>query len=190
MADRAQVTSLEAIEAFRSQLIIYLSKARPTLEEVSTNVMRTRQWLQTDHRRFWELQLLERKKKLERAQNELFTATLSQFSEACAIQQLAVRRAQEAVREAEAKLALLQKWDRELEHRAEPLVKQVEQLHHFLTSEAPKAIAYLTQMIQTLESYAGIHAAAPGATRAESPAAPEPGGSKTEPSADGTGGKP
>ena len=37
MADRAQVTSVEAIEAFRSALIVYLSKARPALEEIAKN---------------------------------------------------------------------------------------------------------------------------------------------------------
>ena len=34
MPQRAHVTSLSAIEAFRANLIVYLSKARPTLEEV------------------------------------------------------------------------------------------------------------------------------------------------------------
>ena len=41
---------------------------------------------------------------------------------------------------------MLKKWDRELETRSEPLVKQVDQFRSFvLTSEMPKAIAYLQQ---------------------------------------------
>ena len=40
MAERAQVTSVEAIESFRASLIVFLSKVRPTLEEVSDEVMR------------------------------------------------------------------------------------------------------------------------------------------------------
>ena len=50
MADRAQVTSVEALEAFRSALVIYLSKARPALEEMANEVARAKQWLQNDQR--------------------------------------------------------------------------------------------------------------------------------------------
>ena len=37
MAERAHVTSVEAIEAFRANLIAYLGKARPLLEDASIN---------------------------------------------------------------------------------------------------------------------------------------------------------
>ena len=45
MPERAHVTSVDALELFRSQLIVYLSKARPALDEVSAEVVRTRVWL-------------------------------------------------------------------------------------------------------------------------------------------------
>ena len=48
MPERAHVTSLEALESFRASLILYVSKARPTLEEVSADVVRTRLWLEND----------------------------------------------------------------------------------------------------------------------------------------------
>src|SRR5580765_2319480 len=116
MAQQAKVTSVEAIEAFRANLILYLSKARPTLEEVTSEVVRTRQWLAHDQRRFWQNELKVRHKKLERLQAELFSAMMSKLSEASAAQQMAVRKAQQAVREAEEKLGLLKSWDRELEN--------------------------------------------------------------------------
>ena len=73
---------------------------------------------------------------------------------------MAVQRAERAVREAEAKLALLKKWDRELENRTDPLVKQVTQLHGFLTTDMGRAVAYLAQVVKALEAYADV--AAPG----------------------------
>ncbi|HPU56906.1 MAG TPA: hypothetical protein PLH97_11615, partial [Verrucomicrobiota bacterium] len=76
----------------------------------------------------------------------------------------AVRRAREAVREAEEKLKAVKKWDRELENRADPLIKQVDQLHHYLTTRMTKAVAQLANVVKTLESYADI----------QSPAASEP----------------
>ncbi len=160
MAEQAQVTSVEAIEQFRAALVIYLSQARPALEEVSAEIARAKAWLQNDQRRFWENELRQCRKKLEEAQQELFSARISNFQEATSLQQMAVNRWQRTVREAEEKLARLKKWDRELENRSEPLLKAAEQFHTFLTLELPKAIAYLAQAVKTLEAYANVSAPA------------------------------
>ena len=53
----------------------------------------------------------------------------------------------------EQKMAALKKWERELKIQSNPLVKQVDQLKGFLTSDMDKAITYLTQVIKTLEAY-------------------------------------
>ncbi len=180
MADRAQVTSVEAIEAFRSALVIYLSKARPALEEMANEVARAKQWLQNDQRRKWEGEMKARGKKLERAQAELFSVSMSKFQEISSAQQLLVRRAKQACDEAQEKLALLKKWDRELENRSEPLVKQVDQFQSFVTSEGPKALAYLNNVVRSLEAYADVRmgsagdASPPPETPAEPSGAPEP----------------
>ena len=180
MADRAQVTSVEAIEAFRSALVVYLSKARPALEEIANEVARAKQWLQNDQRRLWEGELKARGKKLERARAELFSVSMSKIQEVSSVQQLLVRRAEEAFEEAQKKIAMLKKWDRELENRSEPLVKQVDQFQSFVTSEMPKAIAYLNNVIRSLEAYADVRmgsagdAAMPAEIPADPTAAPEP----------------
>lgn len=156
MAEQAKVTSVEAIEAFRTRLIIYLKKARAAVEEGPAEVNRTRQWLQGEHRRYWEDQVRVRQKKLERAQNELSSAKISPLQQASTVQQMLVRKARESLREAEAKLAMLKKWDRELENRAEPLLRQMTQIQHTLNTDIPKAIAHLAQVVKTLDAYAGI----------------------------------
>ena len=74
MPERAHVTSVEALEEFRATLIVYLTKARPTLEEVSGDVMRTRLWLENEQRVHWEAQVRRRTKELEEAQAALFQA--------------------------------------------------------------------------------------------------------------------
>ena len=156
MAEQAKITSVEAIELFRAALIIYLSQARPALEEVSAELLRTRTWLQNDQRRIWETELRKRRKKLEEAQQELFGARLSSFQETTSLQMMAVQRWQRAVREAEDKLARLKKWDRELDNRSEPLLKQAEQFQNFLATDMPKAVAYLDQTVKILEAYADV----------------------------------
>lgn len=186
MADKAQVSSVDAIESFRTRLAVYASKARGAVEEISAEVQRTRQWLEVDQRRLWMEQLQRRRKKLDAAMNELSSARLSSFQDTTAAQQMAVRRAREEVREAEAKLALLKKWERELESRAEPLLKQTNPLQHVLTQDMPRALAHLEMLVRTLEAYAdvtGMPVRQPS-TNQQTPAgdSPDASSSKEEPS--------
>jgi hypothetical protein len=160
MAERAQVTSFEAVESFRADLLVFLTRARAVLEEASDDVLRTRLWVQNDQRRLWEGETRVRERKLEEARSELFNARLSQFQDSTALQLMAVQRAERAAREAEAKLALLKKWGLDLENRTDPLVKQVTQLHGFLTIDMGRAVAYLVQVVKALEAYADV--ATPG----------------------------
>src|SRR5256885_1992745 len=125
MAERAQVTSVDAIQSFRASLILYLNKARPALEEVTSDVIRTRLWLENDQRRYWETELRKRQRKLERTQAELFSSMLSQLQDASTAQQMAVRHAQRDLRHAEEKISKLKKWERDLEGGTAPLVKQI-----------------------------------------------------------------
>jgi hypothetical protein len=187
MAQQAQITSVEAIEAFRATLIVYLSKARPVLEEVSAEVMRTRLWLQNDQRLRWENELRLRNRRLDEAKAELFNAKLSQFQQNTTLPHMIMQRAQHAVREAEAKLAVIKKWDREMENRTDPLTKQVEQLHGFLATDMVRAAAHLDQIIQTLDAYADV--LAPGGSPASTAAAGGEAAPAPEQSPDGPGAK-
>ncbi|HEY3762750.1 MAG TPA: hypothetical protein VGN23_13475 [Verrucomicrobiae bacterium] len=158
MPDKAQITSVEAIELFRAALILYTSQTRPVLDEASSEITRTHLWLQNDQRYYWETQLRTRNKALEQAKQELFTARISQFQETTSLLQMTVRRAQNAVQQAEDKLKLLKRWDRDLDNRAAPLLKEIEQLHGFLTADIPRATATLMQIIKTLDAYTGVTA--------------------------------
>jgi len=153
MAEQAQVTSIEAIEAFRAALIVYLSQMRPVLEEAGRGGIQTQLWLENDRQRFWQTELRKRHRKLEEARLELFNATLSKLQEASQLHQFAVQKAQRAVEEAEAKLRVIKNWERELEDRTAPLVKMVEQLHGFLNTDMTKAVAHLDQIINVLDAY-------------------------------------
>ena len=160
MPQRANVTSFEAVKTFRSNLIGYMTKARPALEEVSSEVTRTRLWLQGDRRSFWEGEAKRRARKLEEAKANLFSAKMSNMREASAAEQAALTKAKRAVDEAEAKLRVIKQWDRDYENKTAPLVKQMEKLQTLLSGDLPLAVAYLTQMLDTLEAYATMAAPA------------------------------
>jgi predicted nucleic acid-binding Zn-ribbon protein len=156
MAEHAQVTSVEAIESFRASLILFLSKVRPTLEEVSDEVLRLQYWLQNDQRRYWVNELRRRGLKLEEARRELFNTALSHLQEATSLQRMAMQRAQRAVREAEDKLDTVKKWEQALEDRTTPLIKQVDELHGFLITDMGRAVIQLVQIVKSLEAYAKV----------------------------------
>lgn len=159
MPNQAHVTSVDALEMFRANLIVYAAKARTTIEEVSAEVMRTRLWLQHEQRTYWEGQIRRRKKELEQAQQELFSANIANLREVTTAEQLAVRAAKKALDEAEAKLRVLKHWEREFDSRAEPLVKQLERLHTLLSNNLPQGIAHLGEMVKSLAAYAEMRPA-------------------------------
>ena len=169
MVPGAQVTSVDAIAAFRASLLVYLSKAKPALEQVSAEVQRTRSWVQTTQRQHWEHELKMRRRKLEEAQGELFNARISQFQQSTQLQNMAVQKAQRAVNEAEGKLAMLKKWDRELESRVDPLIKQIEQFHGYLCTEFAHGAVQLDQIVKILDAYLDTAALGHAA-----PASPDP----------------
>jgi len=187
MPEQAHVSSVDALESFRSSLIVYLSKARPALEEVSADVMRTRLWLQDEQRTHWENEVRRRSRALQEAQQALFSARLSTFREETSAEMMAVHRTRRAFDEAETKLKVIRKWNRDYDNRAEPLVKQMEKLQTVLAHDMVQAIAFLTQAINTLHAYAGI--APPSAAPASAPAGESVPGAKGagEPPAPPTG---
>jgi len=172
MSERAKVTSLEAIEAFRSRLIIYRDKAGRVLDEVAEDVKRTRVWLQSDRVTHWEGQIRRRQKELEMRQQELFSAQISGMRDASFVQKQAVQKARRALQEAEDKLRLIKQWNRQYDQRVEPVGKQVEKLRHNVSHDLGEAAAYLAEMIKTLAEYSEISVS--GAAPKPPPAAEQP----------------
>lgn len=153
MADQANITSLEALEAFRASLIVFANKAHTRLDEVGDEVRRTKSWLQHDRRIFWQTEIRRRRTKLDQAEGELMTARMSSMRENYTLQLMAVRKAKEALHEGEAKLNAVRKWSRDFEAAVDPLWKKLESLRSILDHEVPKALAFLLQLQKTLEDY-------------------------------------
>jgi hypothetical protein len=82
-----------------------------------------------------------------------------------------VRKAKEALQEAEGKLRNVKNWIRNFDHRAEPLTRKLEGLRYFLDHDMPKALAFLVQAQKSLEAYAEVR---PDAAPAPKPAAQPP----------------
>jgi len=154
MADQAQVTSFDALETFRANLILFLSGARLRVDEVGSEIRRTRGWVQNEQRLHWEGEIRRRRRTLDQAEQELLNAKLSSFRDNFSVELMAVRRAKQAFVEAEEKLQNVKRWSRNYESCVAPLAKKLESLRGVLDHELPKAVSYLLQIQKSLESYA------------------------------------
>lgn len=164
MADQAKVSSIEALEAFRACLIIFVDKAHTSIDQVGDDVRRMRNWIEGDQRMHWERELRRRERILGEAKQELMRVKLSGLRDTTFPQEEAVRKAKRALEHAEEKLRNVKRWTRDYDRHAEPLMKRLGSLCDVLDHDMPKAIAYLLRAQHTLEAYTQTGAAPPPAS--------------------------
>jgi hypothetical protein len=156
MPDRAKVTSLEAIEAFRAKLVIYRDKAARVLDEVSEEVVRTRGWLENDRQMHWHNQIRRLTRELEQRQQELFSVQLSDPQGGGRLERAALQKTRRALDNAEEHSRVVRQWIRQYDQRVEPLARHVEKLRHHLGHDLAIALAYLVEVTKTLSAYAEL----------------------------------
>jgi hypothetical protein len=152
----ARITSIEALDAFKASLIVYLEKASRVLDEVNEDVVRTRIWLQTDRQLHWKNLVRQRTKELAQAEQELLTARLSGLPEAVKIRRLAVNKAKLVLQAAEDGAARVRQWLRQYETRVESHAKVVSQLRNLLAHDMGKAVVFLDGAARALAAYAEL----------------------------------
>lgn len=178
MPEEAKVRSIDELDAFRANMIVFASKARKAIDQASDEVRRTRLWIESDRLPFWEAQVKKRTRLLEQAEAELMTARMSEFVDNPIVQQQNVRKAKAALEQAEEKLRAVKQWNRNFESTVQPMVKKLESVCQFLDYDVPQGIVYMAQIIRTLDAYAeryGSFDTPPGAP-ADNPA----GGAETK----------
>jgi hypothetical protein len=177
MATEARVRSLDALESFRSSLIVFLTKARRSVDQVGEEMKRTRIWLMNDQRVHWTEHARKCARRLDQANAELLTARNSNFKDNTNAQTQAVRKAKAALEHAQQKLENVKRWSRDFDRYADPLARKLESLKHFLEHVMPEGISQIGQLHRLLESYTETHSpinATPSPTAAADPST-EPG---------------
>ena len=186
MSEVANVRSIDAIERFRSALIVFLEKGKVTIDDVGNDVKKLRYWLEHDRIPHWQLELKKRLRKLDEAKHELMTARLSDYTEDTMLQQMAVNRAKRALEEAERKLKTVKHWIREFDSVVMPVAKQLSRMDALLSARLPKGVAYLRETVRLLDSYGRINnpiagGGAPSVSRGTEPETAAPGETEEKP---------
>jgi len=172
MATQARVTSVDALDSLRAGLIVFVTKARQSVDGVRDRVKRTRNWLQTEQRMHWESEIRRRRRVLDQAQQDLYSARLSGLTETVTMRQAVVRKAKATVEDAEQKLRNVKKWNQNFDGVADPLMKKLESFREFLDHEMPEAITLLHRTREILDAYA--EKTSPGEKPAPAAAEPSP----------------
>ena len=154
MSDQVKVSSIDALEAFRADLIQYISKARVALEDMEGDVRRTQTWLDTDRVLHWGGQMKHWTKMLHQAEQELYSANLTNPQASNAFQKMSVLKAKRKLEEAEGKMRLVKHWRQTFENRATPLLRQLDPLFHLVGQQLPKGVFSLGESIKALQAYA------------------------------------
>lgn len=154
MADQANVTSIEALEDFRAALVRYRQRTTQALDDVGSEVKRTREWLSYERRMAWEAEVKRCQRRLDQAEAELSTSKFSGLKDDHSAQQLAVKKARRLLEEAEGKLRRTKKWAREFDAVVEPASRPLDSLRERVSHDVPKAIGSLDALIRALSDYA------------------------------------
>ena len=155
MSDQARISSIDALEAFRADLIQYIAKARVALEDMEGDIRRTQTWLDTDRTQHWTGQVKQWTKHLHQAEQELYSANLTSPHASNAFQKMAVLKARRKLEEAGEKLRVLKKWRQTFENRATPLLRQLDPMFHLVGQHLPQGVFSLGESIKALQDYAG-----------------------------------
>lgn len=153
MVDQARVSSIDALERFRANLIVFATASNQCIDEASDEIRRMRSWISDDRRHHWTLEIRRRTKALGQAEQELLAARLSNLKDSTTLQENGVRKAREALRDAEEKLQKVKLWAQRFEQLIEPLAKRLSSLRHTLGHDIPKALAFLVRAQTTLADY-------------------------------------
>lgn len=165
--ESAQVRSIEALREFRSAFLAFCQQAQEALCSVDLEGQRTLNWILRDQTGRWQRAIRDRQGELAQAKNALFRRELTKISGShpdLIEEKKAVRRAQERLDEAQAKLKKCKEWGQTLLPKAlGEFTGPARQLSEQVGGDNPPAAVFLERVLASLDAYTA--AAAPRAAR-------------------------
>jgi chromosome segregation ATPase len=161
MSQDARVNSVLVLKQLRAALGTFAETAAKALEEATTEIHRSRQWLQEDRYRHWKNQLQTRTERFARAkialkQKQVFDRTLGGTPTSCVDERKALKIAEERLREAEHKFRRVQAWSLRIEKEMSDYRGATQRLLSAIEVDIPNARARLDHMIGAIEAYLAL----------------------------------
>lgn len=160
MVEGANVTSIDAIQRFRTRLIDFSEEAQLAMSQADFDIQRTIGWLKHDRMMHWKHEIKRRRKELDIAKSELFRKQLeSKDTRTSAIEERkALQRAERRMTEAEEKSRAVSKWIRRLDRDVALYKGATSQINSLIQADLPKAASLLEMYVEQLQEYLRLNA--------------------------------
>ena len=171
MSESAQVASIDALREFRAKLCEFGVDALESLAAVELELRHMDDWL-AERLKYWQLQLRDRGEDLARAKAALVRhkwGSKDGKGVGTTEVQMDVKKAKRRIEEAEAKIEITKRWQRDLPKAVHEYDGPARQLSGYLESDLKQVLAMLDRMATSLEAYVAISAPPGGAPTPVSP---------------------
>jgi hypothetical protein len=175
MSQSAQVHSIDLLERLHDALARFGVDALAALASGASEIHRVNDTL-ADQLKFWQQQVNKRHEEVGQARAALSHARAIHRGENIGTveQELALRKAQERVREAEGKVVTIRRWQRELPELCKEFEGPARSLSGFVEADLRQALVLLENKVAALKAYVAITTAAPSGPAGSAEPAPEP----------------
>ena len=159
MSSSAGVLSIERVEQLREALTRFAVAGQTALGLADMEIRRATESLE-DRLRHWHQQLARRREEMAQARSALAYARAVHAGKSvgCVEQELDLRKAQDAVRHAEEKLATTRRWLRDLPTYLKEYEGPARGLGGFLETEVRQAGVFLENKVAALRAYLSVAA--------------------------------
>ena len=173
MSERANVSSIAALQEFRAAIGLFVEEAGRALMSADAEIARIHRALSHELPTHWKLELRRREENVVKARIALEQALASrEMGKSSVEERKQLARAKDAVERARQRLEATRRWRTRLEREEMVYRGRVERLRTFLNAGAPRALASLHAMADRLDEYVSIQPEPP--PDAEPGASPEP----------------
>jgi hypothetical protein len=173
MSQSAQVYSIDLLQRLHTVLARCGVDGQTALASGEAEIRRTFDELE-DRLKYWQQQVNKRHEERNQARASLSHArALSEGrNTGCVEQEIALRKAEQRLREAEEKVITVRRWQRQLPEMVKDYEGPARGLSGYLEADLQQALVLLMNKITTLEAYVAI--ASSDEPRPATPAAPAP----------------
>ncbi len=166
MGQRANVTSLDAVDDFAAALRSFQHDASAVLESLDQQIHRAVQWIEHDQRHYWKHELRRSDRQLQEAkinlQRCLTFKKIGDHHPACIEEKRAVERAKRREQVCREKIEAVRRWSEAITRAVFEYQGGVGELTQWLETDAARTLGLLDRIRRTLEEYV----AAPSSSQA------------------------
>src|SRR5579871_200259 len=176
MSQSARVNSLDALKALHAALVDYRPDAQEALGAAEIEIRRVFDYLR-DQQKYWLRQVDKRREDVNRARSDLAHARALRQGERSGFveQEIALRKAQARLREAEEKVVTVKRWILHLPQAVNEYEGPARRLAGLLDADLKQGLAILENKIGILEAYMAVQVAETAPAESPSPPSAEGG---------------